>query len=137
MEGSRLRGGQQQAHLPMSDTDEPPEPGEEAQARRAETLRLLNARVQDDRTAWVNGGPTALDKKVRQERAAAAAAAAGIVPRTPRDVEAVSPGEDVALVEAAGIPEGDPLGQKQHVRELRCARTGADMFVWSVCFLAL
>jgi hypothetical protein len=121
----------------MSDTDEPPEPGEEAQARRAETLRLLNARVQDDRTAWVNGGPTALDKKVRQERAAAAAAAAGIVPRTPRDVEAASPGEDVALVEAAGIPEGDPLGQKQHTRELRCARTGADMFVWSVCFLAL
>ncbi len=80
---------------------------------------MLNERVEDERSAWVDGRPTRMEKHVRAQRSALAAAA-GVegwtMSRDDADVR-----EDAPLVEAAGIPSGDPLRVKRQSQELRCA----------------
>ena len=80
------------------------DPDQAAQARKEETLRLLNQRIDDDRTAWMTGRPVMIERHVRAQRSASAAS---------EDTD-----ENVPLVDAAGIPEGDPLRRNQN-REVR------------------
>lgn len=103
-----------------------PEPDLRAvESRRSETLRLLNSRVNNERDAWNHGRPAAMDTFVQAQRSAMAAAAAveswsRADVDSPGDLPGDAEGESTPLVEAAGLPDGDPLRFKQHNRELRC-----------------
>ena len=97
----------------------------EADAARSETLSLLQARVAEDRQVWRDGTqPLSAEDKARRRDRAMAAATAAATGRQPAERALMERGArreegQAALVEAAGAPEGDPLGRKRQARALQ------------------
>ena len=119
----------------------------EADAARSETLSLLQARVAEDRQVWRDGTqPLSDEDKARRRDRAMAAATAAATGRQPDELELMERGArregapeegQAALVEAAGAPEGDPLGRKRQARALQRWRRLSLLLALAVVYLLL